>query len=109
VAEVVCAACLHEGYAGQFFAPDRVPAARCPWCGSTNLTANIRRVEDVPVGRLLDLVKGLRRMLYGALDEDGNDVLDPDNSVDAAELAAWAVEELRQLGLTPVGVVPDDK
>jgi hypothetical protein len=47
------------------------------------------------------VVVGLREMMFGGVDDDGNDVWDPEQSVEGSELVAWVAEEMARLGLVP--------
>ena len=48
------------------------------------------------------MVVGLREMMYGRVNDEGDDVWDPDQvCVLGADLVDWAAEEMARLGLVP--------
>jgi hypothetical protein len=67
-----------------------------------------KRVEDLSREEALNLIRGLRIVMYrqpGDWDGRGDmpvDVWDPDGHVDGAGLVEWVGAELERLGLVPV-------
>lgn len=61
----------------------------------------MRNPSDLTRAELVALVEGLREVMYGGTDDDGNDTWEPDLHVNGADLVAWVADEMVKHGLVP--------
>lgn len=57
--------------------------------------------QDLTKDELVELVEGLREMMYGDADDEGNPTWNPDMEVVGADLVDWVCEEMSRRGLVP--------
>ena len=61
----------------------------------------MKRPEDLSRDELLAIVTAVRNLMYLSVDDAGNDVFDPDQNVEGADLVEDVAFELERYGLVP--------
>ena len=61
----------------------------------------VREAGDLSRAELVGLAEGLRELMYGDVDGEGNPIWDPGREVGGADLVEWVAEEMARLGLVP--------
>jgi hypothetical protein len=64
-------------------------------------SGRVREPGDLSRAELVGLAEGLREMMYGDVDDEGNPAWEPSREVSGADLVEWVAEELARLGLVP--------